>query len=186
MGTIIDPILYPQEWDYIFIGQVKSPGVIVKISGFGRKYDWDVKKGKGVAGATKTFTGKPPALGTITWNFWAVGQVPQWEEFQKLLKYDPTKKTVSAVDIYHPSLVSTDVLSVVTEEISPVLPLGGSLYEVSVEFGEYLPAEKKNATGTPDGSKTTPKGTTPGVPADPIADAQQKQIADLLKQASEP
>jgi len=186
VGALLNPILFPETWDVIFVGQVMSPGIVSKVSGFDRVYDWDVKKGKGTVGATTTFTGKPPAEGSFTFQLWKEDHFTAWDAFVLLLKYEPTKKAVSAVDVYHPALVSSDVTSLVTQKISPVLHVGGGLYEVTVSFLEYFPAAKKNATGTPDGSKTTQKGTTPGTPPDPIADAQQEEIRRLLAQASAP
>lgn len=187
MATIISPIQYPQEWDYIFIGQQKSPGLAI-VGDFSREYEWDVKKGKGTVGATTTFVQKPPAKGSITFKLWKTEHFAEWEAFLLLLKYDPTKKATQAVDIYHPSLVSIDVLSVVTTDIGNPIHEGKQLYSVKVGFLEYFPAPKKSATNTPNGSNSNSKsaGGANGTPPDPIADAQQKQIADLLKKASEP
>lgn len=186
MSALLSPIQFPETWDVLFIGQKMSPGVISKVAGFERTYDWDVKKGKGTVGATTTFVGKPPSEGSFTFQLWTDTHFELWNEFVLLLKYDPTKNTVSAVDAYHPALVGSDITSLVTQKISPVLHVGGGLYEVTVSFLEYFPAPKKNATGTPDGSKTTQKGTTPGDPPDPVADAQQAEIRRLLQQASAP
>lgn len=181
----VNPIENPQAWDIVYIGQVPCPGYC-KVGEFPRSYEWDVKKGKGTQGATTTFVGKPPTKGSITFYLWTAQHFKEWAVFRPLLKYDPTKKSVQAVDIYHPSLADIDVNSVVTEEIGNIIHEGEQMYSIKVDFLEYFPAPKKSAVGTPSGSTSTQKGTTPGTPPDPIADAQQKEIAALLKKASEP
>lgn len=181
----INPIDNPQAWDTVTIGQVQSPGVC-KVTGFKRQNEWDIKKGKGTLGATTTYVGKPPAKGSITFQLWTAFHFAEWDEFRPLLKYDPTKKAVQAVDIYHPSLADIDLNSVIVENIGAIEHEGQQLYTITVDFIEYFPAPKKSAVGTPTSSSTTQKGTTPGSPPDPIADAQQKEIAALLKKASEP
>jgi hypothetical protein len=62
------------------------------------------------------------------------------------------------------------------------------MYTVTVDLLEYSPPPKASAVSTPGGSKSTAgiPGSIPGTPTDPVADAQQKEIAALLKTASEP
>lgn len=181
----VDPILNPEAWDAVFIGQVKSPG-IVKVTGFKRGNEWDIKKGKGTVGATLTYVSKPPAKGTFTFSLWRSSDFFDWREFRQLLKYDPTKKSVTAVDVYYPSLADLDIKSIVVENIGAIEHQGQQLYTIAVDVIEYLPVPKKSAVSTPAGSKSTQSGTTPGAPPDPISDAHQAEIARLLKQASAP
>lgn len=185
MASLLNPILYPEAWDKIYIGQVASPGVC-KVKGFNRAYKWDSKGGKGSQGATSTYVERPVATGAVTFQLWEESHFDEWQRFQGLLEFDPTKKTVTAVDLYHPVAANNNINAVVVDNIGEILPVGKGLFEVTVDFREYAPPPKKNATGTPSGSKSTQGGTTPGAPPDPIADAQQKQIADLLAQASQP
>lgn len=185
MSGDVNPIENPQAWDVVEIGQVESPGMC-KVSGFKRSNEWDIKKGKGTVGATATYVGKPPAKGTIVFYLWTVAHFHEWDEFRPLLKYDPTKKAVQAVDIWHPALADIDVNSVIVDDIGQIEHEGQQLYSITVSLTEYFPAPKKSAVGTPAGSTSTQKGTTPGTPPDPIADAQQAEIAALLKKASEP
>ena len=179
-----NPIEDPQAWDHIYVGQTKSP--LCKVTGFKRQYEWDKKTGKGTKGSTTTFVGQPAVNGTVTFYLWRVQDFVAWAAFRKLLKYDPTKKNVEAIDIWYPSLADIDVKSVTTEEIGAIEHEGQGMYSVTIALLEYLPPPKKSATSTPSGSKTTQKGTTPGTPTDPVADAQQKEIAELLKKAAEP
>lgn len=181
----IDPIANPQDWDVVRIGQVVSPG-ICKVGEFKRSYEWDQKKGKGSLGATVTFVQRPPAKGSVVFRLWTSAHFVAWDTFRLALQYDPTKKAVQAVDIYHPSLADLGITSVVTESIGNIVHEGDQLYTITVDFLEYFPPPKNSAVSTPTGSRSTTSNTTPGAPADPVADAQQKQIAELLKQASAP
>lgn len=185
MASVLNPILYPEEWDKIWIGQVRSPGVC-EVKGFNRSYKWDSKDGKGSQGATSTYTGRPAATGTVKFQLWEESHFDEWQSFQNLLEFDPTKKTVAAITLYHPTPSNNNIHAVVTEDIGDLTHVGEGLYEITVAFREYAPPPKKNASSTPKGAKATPGGTTPGAPPDPVADAQQKQIADLLAQAGKP
>jgi hypothetical protein len=181
----VNPIDNPEAWDKIEVGNQESPGVC-KVGEFKRAHEWDIKKGKGTLGGTVTFVGRPPAKGSITFELWLPEHFEQWELFRPLLQYDPTKEKVSAVDIYHPALADIGLTSVVTEAIGNIVHAGKQLYTIAVDFLEYFPPPKKSAVSTPTGSKAVPPGTTPGPSGDPIADAQQREIAALLKKAGEP
>lgn len=185
----IDPIQNPQAWQVIQLGSSTSPGVCI-VSGFRRAHEWDVKKGKGALGATITFVQRPPAKGSVEFLLWQPIHFQQWDIFRPLLKYDPTKKAVQAIDIYHPSLADVEISSVVTENIGAIEHKGDGLYSITVDFMEYFPPPKASAVSTPAGSKSGTKQPDPtnptGVTDDPVADAQQKEIAALLQKASQP
>jgi hypothetical protein len=183
----LDPIQNPEAWDTIIVGQTTSPG-ICKVSEFKRAHEFDVKKGKGTLGATITFVGRPPAKGSITFQLWTPEHFADWDKFRPLLKYDPTKAAVQAIDIYHPSLADIDINSVVVESIGNIVHEGQQLYSITVELLEYFPPPKSSAVSTPTGSRPRydPSGATSTSSGDPVADAQQKEIAALLKQATAP
>lgn len=178
----LDPITHSQAWDVIRVGQATSPGLAIP-GEIKRKNQWDVKKGKGTLGSTTTFVGRPPGEVSVEFLLWLPSHFVQWDAFRPLLKYDPTKKTVQAIDVYHPSWADVDFKSVVTESIGSIIHKGKGLYSCTVEWLEYFPAAKRSAVSTPAGSKTTQSGTTPGTQPDPIGDAQQREIAALGKQA---
>ncbi len=174
----------PQGYDTVTIGGVVCPGIVKGVDAFKTKREFDVKKGKGVFGATITFVGRPPSTGTLTFYFWRKDQETAWITFRDQFKFDPTKKTIQAIDIFHPWLAEIDMTSFVCEGIGAVKDEGKKLYSITVDLLEYFPPPNKNATGTPTGStsgasKNNPSGTSD----DPIADAQQKEIARLLKEA---
>lgn len=185
MASLLNPILYPEAWDKIFIGQMQSPGVC-EVKGFNRPYKWDSKGGKGSLGATSTFVERPVSTGSVKFQLWEESHFDEWQAFQALLEFDPTKKTVTAVDLYHPTPANNGVNAVVVDNIGELIHVGKGLYEITVDFREYAPPPKKNASGTPSGSKSTQGGTTPGAPPDPIADAQQEEIRRLMAQAAQP
>ncbi len=183
----LDPFTDPQAWDVVQVGGEVCPGICV-LKGFKRPTEWDVKKGKGTKGGTATLSQLPPAKGSITFYLWNKDHFDAWAStFRSRFKYDPTKKSVNAVDIYHPSLKDIDLVSVVTESIGATEHEGQGKYSITVELLEYLPAAKKTATGTPSGSKSdSNKAGASGGSDDPIADAQQKEIAKLLGEAQDP
>jgi len=185
----LNPIDNPQEWDVVFVSGVRSPGIIKdgNLGEWKRTHDFDIKKGKGTLGATVTFTNKPPAEGTITFMLWTAAQFAAWDSFLPLLKYDPTKKTVTAVDIYHPALDAIDVSSVVCTKIGNVVHEGKQLYSITVDFLEYFPTPALSAVSTPN--QTTGSPPPPGNTGDPppnAATAEEKEISSLLAQATAP
>jgi hypothetical protein len=191
----VDPIANPEWWDVITIGDTVSPG-LCEVGEFTRRHEWDTKKGKGTFGSTITFTGRPPAKGSIKFFLWDNGTLgsgrnhfEEWDAFLPLLKYDPTKQSVQAVQIFHPSLDAIDVHQAVTESIGNVVNeggLGSGLYSITVEFLEFFPPPPVSAVSTPTRADTSTNPDTPGDPPDPVADAQQAEIANLLAQAAQP
>jgi hypothetical protein len=192
--SALNPILYPTVWSYITIGGAKSPG-LANVGECKRKNVWDVKRGKGARGATITYTGEEPATFAVTFTLWRVPGVTSplqggvddfaaWDLFRPLLKYDPTKATIQAIDIFHPSLVDIDVVSVVTESIGNIQHKGKGRYEVVVEFLEYYPPPAANATASPAGSATGVPTSAGGnfPPNVPPATQTAQQLLDQLKQ----
>jgi hypothetical protein len=186
-SEILDPFYVPQAWDVVVIGGVVSPGVC-KVGEFKRTHEWDIKKGKGTVGATVTFVGRPPAKGTIDFQLWTRDHFVQWGAFRPILKYDPTKKSVQAVDIYHPSLADIDINSVVVEEIGNIVHEGNGLYSVKLSLLEYFPPPKLSSVSTPTGAAATASGAgnTPGAAPPAAQDQYQTQIAQLMKEAQAP
>lgn len=188
-----DPFSAPQDYDFVKIDGVENPGIIAPkgISGFKRETEWDVKKGKGTKGGTATLSQLPPAKGSIKFLLYSKFHCEAWDQiYRARFKFDPTKKTKNAVDIYHPALAKLDIHSVVTESIGPETPEGLGIWSITVELLEYLPQPKKTVTSTPNGSTSTgtksgsANGGAPG--DDPIADAQQREIARLMAEAQKP
>lgn len=181
----MNPIDNPEAYNTVRIGSVTS--LLCDLSEWPRKYEYDVKKGKGTVGSTTTFVANPPAEGKITFFLWLPEHWTQWDAFVPLLQFDPTKTKAQAFDIYHPALARLKINSVQTTSIGlEKNQAKDQLWSIECSFIEYRPTPKKDATSTATGSKSIGKGGIPGALPDPIGDAQQARIAALLKQASQP
>jgi hypothetical protein len=181
----LNPIENPQAWDFVLVGQTLSPG-LAEVGKWVRKHDFQIKSGKGTVGATVTFIQKPPAQGTIKFKLWLPEHFVAWETFRKLLKYDPTKKVVQAIDLWHPSLADIDIKSVVVTDIGNMMPetMGSGLWSCEVSFLEYFPPGKKSAVSTPNSSQSAGSGTTPGQQPTSAQDADELALAAALKKAA--
>ena len=189
LDKTLDPLRDPQNWDVITIGGIVSPGV-ARLGDVGRSYEWDVKVGKGAFGGTTTFTGRVPAKFSVSFSLWRSAHFGEWAAFVRALKYDPTKITyspdtyytsgVSAVDIYHPSLVFLDIRSVVVEKVGGIVHQGKGIYEASVSFIEWYPPPKRSTVATPAKSTDVPTGVV--VPsAVAIAQAEAARLVAILE-----
>lgn len=176
----------PTQWDIVRIAGVASPGYCV-VSEFKRKHEWDKKKGKGIYGSTITFVGRPAAQGSIKF-FLSTGQdFIDWDAFRPLFLYDPTKQTIQAVSIYHPSLDDIKIKSVVTESIGNIIHEGSNLYSCTVDFIEFFPPPPQVAVGSPSQANAGNgvngvNGPKPPSPTDPL----QIKIAALYAQLQQP
>lgn len=178
----INPIKTPQAWDYITIGGINSPGMC-KLGDVKRKHDFDRKKGKGTVGETITFTQKPAAEFTVTFYLWLEEHFTEWDEFREHLKYDPTKKEIQAIEIYHPSLLDLEIHSVVTASLGAIKHEGKQMYSIKVDFLEYFPASKTSAVSTPTGSNQNadpPNNKKPGTPPNNAQDELDKEAQQAL------
>lgn len=182
-----DPINFPQNWDTVICGGLTSPGVC-EISGFKRTHEWDTKKGKGTKGGTSTFVQKPPVKGQVTFKAWTPQHFTDWEVFYQVFVFDPTKKTVTGIDIYHPALADIEVFAVLTVDIGMWEHKGSGLYERVVQLLEYFPTPPKPALGTPGKATgyTNPNSKKTGTQPDDAGAAIQKGTDALGAAATTP
>lgn len=203
MTGYLSPVAYPRVWDVVSVGTVLSPGYCV-VTGWKRSYEWDVKKGKGTIGGTSTFVQTPPAEGEITIYLWDDGTLGtghdhflEWALFQPLLQFDPTKKTVTAITIYHPVLLALGITSVVCDEIGQIETDKATLMStVTCKFHEYFPPATKSAVGTAKASSSPHKigkadalegsGELPGRGNESAQDADAVTVATLWDQVTAP
>lgn len=174
-----NPITDPQSWDTCRVAGIVCPGYCV-LSEPKRPYEWDVKAGNATGGATTTLKGKPPAKFSVTFYLWEESHFTAWDSFLPLFKYDPTKKTVKAVDFYHPSTADIDIHSVVAESLGAIRHEGDGLYSRTIDLLEYFPAPKTPVIATPTSSDIN---TQPGTPADPAVVAAQNSLDKALADA---
>jgi len=86
----LDPITHPDAWNTVVFGKLPTPGKC-KVSGWARKNDYDIKVGKGTAGATETLKGQPPAEGTFEFWAWTPQHFAAWNAIESVLAYKPGK-----------------------------------------------------------------------------------------------
>lgn len=193
---MINPIDNPEAYFKFLIGALESPGVVVSTDGFDAEWKWDEKKGKGTKKASVTHTGQQLAAGTFTCELWLAEHFDYWETYVKVIGYDTDKKPAAAHKLYYPTVSALGVRDVVTGKCTPPKHVGKGKYQVTFAFKEWVPEPKKNATVTPAGPKPVGQGALAGGfggalagisgGGDPIADAQQAQIAALLAAAKNP
>ncbi len=185
VGTL-DPITNPGGWQVVtFAGRVTTDAdATLEWSGWSRPNKWDVKEGKGTAGATETYVGKPPARGKFTFGAYRPQHFRTFDQILALLNYDPIKKNRNAIDIYHPALADIGVHSVVPDDdgVGAWEHKGGGMYERTVAFLEFFPTVPANTTATPATSDST--ANTPGTAPDPATAALQKQLSGLTGDAA--
>lgn len=174
----------PDPWDVVQISGQICPGYCT-IEGFERKWNWDVKNGKGAQGTTKSYVAKPDVTGRFTFYVWTGQQFTQWEQFRPLFLYDPTKKNIQSVDVLHPSLQDLGITSLVCNSLSPLKHTGHGLFTCVAEMGEFTIPPKAAAVATPTGSNSTTKPpVNPQAPAP--TDPQQIKIAQLSHELGVP
>lgn len=181
-----NPFDSPEQYDFINVAGVISPGLF-KLQGGGRPYKWDTKDSAGTQGATQTYRGLRPS-GNIKGKFcfWTKTQIDEfYNSFVGLLHYDATKANPKPIDVLHPVLAANGITSLITEEVGPLTHEDGKqMWTVEVEFSEYRPAAKKNATSTPTSTKTQGNNSKGSKPT--VEDAQDIEIKKLLEKAKSP
>ena len=181
----------PDAYNFFIASGTRSPG-IAEWGEAPREYIWDLKQASGSQGATETYRGWKVGEGIkFKIKMWTQDQLRFfYETFVPLLKYDATKQNPKPIDIQHPVLMANDIFSVVTQKIGSLTNAGAQLWTVDIEFAEYRPPAKKNATSTPNGSATAkPRaGSRGGLPSSVLGDkptAQDAQDAEIQKLAVE-
>lgn len=96
MSVYLDPITHPDAWNLITFsgsnGRASTPrNAKILVGKWTRKNDYDIKVGKGTAGATETLKGQPPAEGTITFWAWTPQHFAAWDAILDVLRFDPSK-----------------------------------------------------------------------------------------------
>lgn len=176
-----NPIDAPEASDVCTIQGVDTPGRC-EVGEWKRVVEWDVKTGKGTAGATETVKALPPSKGSVKFWAWTSAHFAAWDSLLPLLVYDPTKKTKNANSIYHPMLADIGVDSVNIESIGSWVHEGGGLYARTIEMLEFAPAATKSATSTPKGADVNDP-SSPGAKPDPAVTALQQELAKVSAEA---
>lgn len=179
----LDPFKHAADWMVLLVEGVRTPGWITEMEGFGLKTGWDVKKGKGAQGASLTLTNQPPSKGSITWTISTQDQSYAWAALLPRFKYKPTKNaSTNAIAVYHPALADLGVTSVVVEEIGMWIHRGRKRYTRKIDFIVWTPPPTQSIVTTPAKASENSGPSKKGVPPDTITEAQQRRIAQDLKQ----
>lgn len=150
--TAPDIIENSDLYDYLYLGGVRSPGV-VKLSGHNRKVTWDVKSGHSLSGAQVTLKEVPPIEFTATFYLvndpaMALNDFDDWYTFLAVVESSVNGTKPKALDIYHPDLASQTppISSVVKAEVGGVVHDGKGGQTVAIKFQEYRPPKPKGGT----------------------------------------
>ncbi len=197
MQPPLSPVTVPWDanaaanaWMFYTLSGLKSPGTIPRggIKGFKRETGWDIKKGKGTAGATLTLKDKPPCEGTITVQLLTAQDFTDWDNFvSQVLTIPEQNQQANGLSIFHPSFSSIGLTTVVVKHFSPPEEQRPGLYYASIEFIEWSAPPAQSIVATVSTTAPEQDDTAAGVPPqrDPLIYAQQFTVA-LLQQAATP
>jgi hypothetical protein len=176
------------DWLQPQIGGVAVPGTLPRggLRGFARKTGWDIKSGKGVAGATLTLKDAPPVEGVITSRLLVADDFDAWDAFvASVLSIDPEAQKTQGLAYYYPGHASIGLTAVVIQHYTGPEHQGGGVYHVTIEVLEWAPPPAQSIVSTVATTKpdVDDPNTPPGV--DPTVAAQQATIA-LLQRANQP
>ena len=176
-----NPLLVPEAFDTIVIGGEYMPG-LAKVGKPKRSFKWDKKEGPGTQGDSLTYRGSRLVDFVIDLTFWESEQIDEWDAKQPGLEPDP--RSVRALDVVHPVLERLKVRAIVVAEIGGLEDRGAGEWGVQIGINEYKAPPKVNASGSPNGSKSSSgKG---GNAAPTALSAQEQEIARLLAEAKKP
>ena len=188
MPLVINPLRVPAYYDKLNIAGLDNPGVFILISGGSRPYRWDRKSPAGSQGATSTYRGWDVSSGIKgKFVFWTADQIDEFfESYLPLLQYDANKQSPAPVDIFHPALNTNGVTAIQVDEIGPLVDDGNGkqMWSVTIEFSEFRPPPKKNATSTPNSAKTAPDGSSETKPS--VEDDIDRELEKELEMARRP
>ncbi len=184
MPLVVNPLRIPAFYDKLNIGGVDNPGVC-KLEGGARKYSWESKEPSGGQGGFLTYRGWGLSDGIkAKFLFWEAEQIDAfYSDYYPLLQYDATKREPKPVAVFHPALAANNIRTLVVNEIGPLVDEGVQLWSVTVEFTEYAPAPKKNATATPKAAIVMSDPHGDPVPNATAEDRQQAEIKKLLAES---
>lgn len=182
---MINPFRNADAFDYVVLVGEPSPG-LCDVSGAGRKYEWDIRKGHGLAGATVVYTGEGLAKFTVRFFVWdnEPAEGPDlWDDWHTWwARLDTTDKT-KGLDISHPYLDELNIKSVVVDEEKQWTQVEPGYFAKDVSFLQFR--EPTPETGKPSGSKAGAGGGSAGGAQPTAQDEYDKTISDLTAQVKD-
>lgn len=185
-----DRSLQQNAWMFFTLSGLASPGTIPRggIKGFKRETGWDIKKGKGTAGATLTLKDKPPVEGSITVQLLTAQDFTDWDNFVAAVLATPEQNQQAAgLAIFHPQFASIGLTTVVVEHFTGPEEQKGGLYHATVKFIEWSAPPAQSIVATVSTTAPEQDDTAAGVPPqrDPLIYALEFTAA-ILQQAANP
>jgi hypothetical protein len=138
---VISPVAVPDLYDFVVIDGQISPGIAV-VTGCDRKYSWDVKAGKGNAGASTTFQGDEISKPKVEFLMWLDEHFEAWDNFVQILRRAVGPKP-NALTVVHPDFQENDISACTIDNIGQRVAKGRGLHSVTVSFLEYKPPKPK-------------------------------------------
>jgi len=170
-------------WIQATLSGVPTPGTIARdgMRGFERKTGWDIKKGKGVQGATLTLKDAPPVVGSVTLQLVTAQDFSDYDDFvEQVLSLSPTAQSANGLSWYYPEHSAIGLTTVVVQHYTGPKNKGGGMYHATFELLEWSPPPavsivKTVAATSPD----NPESVVAPKPQDPRIAAREAQIAAL-------
>ncbi len=181
---ILNPFDAPAEaYDVVWVSGVPSPPT-AQVTGFDFKEDWDIKKGKGKAGASMTDQGAPPIKGKVKIRMTTPEHFTQLYAWEKALPVQANSKggkDVEAADIAHPIINRKGVSSVVLERAGQETDEGGGLWSAEYDFIAFK--KPVPAGGSP--AKSEPSKAWRNTPPNNDDNAQSKEQSEIDRLAAQ-
>jgi hypothetical protein len=138
--------------NYVVVNGVPSPGRAT-ITGAAIPYNYDVKQGYGLSGATTVFRGRGVAKFTVTIELWERAQYAAWAVWSKFL--EPPKPGIKlVVEMQHPVLAAQDIKAVAVESLGALERQSNGSWKCVIQCLEWRP---------PLPALVKPRGAIPGV-----------------------
>jgi hypothetical protein len=147
------PLQSPEQYDYITLDGVKSPGLCIRSSGGERKQKWENQQAPGFAGAFTVFRGEE--ISTIEYQFqlWEPEHFIAWDSFVATLRAGQKKRPPRVYDLVDLTIDHNEIKQVAAVSIGRQEKLGPTKWGYTVAFTEYR--KRKPIGGVP-----LPKGKT--------------------------
>jgi hypothetical protein len=170
---------------------VNCPGTIQRggVRGFKRETGWDIKKGKGTAGATLTLRTLPPVEGTITNQLVTQEDFAAWDTFvEQVLSISVASQQAEGLSIYYPQFSSIGLRTVVVKDYVGPEHQGKGLYHVSVSLIEWFPPPAVSVVATVSTTAQDEDVENDNAPeaVNPQIAALQAQIAQVSQAVNAP
>jgi len=173
-----------EDYRCIVLGGIASPGVAT-LRGHNRYPNWEIQQSRGADGGTTIRGGDPPGQFEAQFDLndldpGPLGDLAQWEAFQKLIESTTAGPIPFALPIYHPDLARNKFTEVSNGGVGGAIHSGKGRVTYIVKFIEYRPPKPKRTT------KAVPTPGAPGgIKPDPNA-AAKAQLNALLDEAAQP